>query len=68
MNSPYTHTLTVERSMIYSIVNYGALMLKALFEYWPNSETMKAKQRALDEQNLKEQGNAGLTSIIRFLA
>ena len=38
------------------VVNYGALMLKALFEYWPNSETMKAKQRILDEQKLQEQG------------
>ena len=39
-----------------AVVNYGALMLKALFEYWPNSETMKAKQRILDEQKLQEQG------------
>ena len=32
------------------IVNYGALMLKALFEHWPESYAIKQEEKAMEEK------------------
>ena len=39
--------------MYFVSVNYGALMLKALFEHWPESHWYKERER------LKEASNTG---------
>ena len=39
-----------------SVVNYGALILKALFDYWPQSSTFKERQKLLKKEKVKEDG------------